>query len=132
VVLCDINGLKPVNDRFGHAAGDELIQRVADHLLLTSGGLSDTRVARIGGDEFVLLLAGPDRDEVAELVQRLAAFEVPYAAGLAVGVATETRRPAGGRERDGGRTGTASAGRRRAVPAQSTPGGCARRRCRRP
>lgn len=95
VVLCDINGLKPVNDRFGHAAGDELIQRVADHLLLTSGGLSDTRVARIGGDEFVLLLAGPDRDEVAELVQRLAAFEVPYAAGLAVGVATETRRPAG-------------------------------------
>lgn len=76
VVLCDINGLKRVNDRFGHAAGDELIRQVADHLVVSVGGLAQATVARVGGDEFVVLLDGASPAEVDQLVQCLAAFEI--------------------------------------------------------
>ena len=54
VVLCDVDGLKAVNDTAGHLAGNEVLTKVA-HLMRESVRAEDV-VARFGGDEFVLLL----------------------------------------------------------------------------
>lgn len=59
IIVADVDGLKTVNDRFGHAAGDLLLKNTAD-VLLSSFRAEDV-VARIGGDEFAVLL--PDMDE---------------------------------------------------------------------
>ena len=60
VLLFDVDGLKPVNDRFGHARGDELLQEVA--LIIARGLRTRDRLGRWGGDEFVVLL---DAAEIA-------------------------------------------------------------------
>ena len=70
MLFVDLDGFKPVNDSFGHRLGDlvlcELAQRLASH-----ARTADT-VARIGGDEFVLLLGGnPDAADAAQIAQRI-------------------------------------------------------------
>ena len=66
VAYFDIDGFTDVNDRFGHAVGDELLKRVADQvkMALREG---DT-LARIGGDEFVVLLVDLDNADEYEVV----------------------------------------------------------------
>jgi diguanylate cyclase (GGDEF)-like protein len=93
--LCDINGLKEINDAFGHTAGDELIKLVATQLSAAADEMTDALAARIGGDEFVLLADGIAEDEVQTAVARLAATQLPHGAGIAVGAATTRSRPAG-------------------------------------
>lgn len=56
VVLCDLDGFKKVNDLLGHAHGDQLLRQMGT--LLQRGTRKMDAVARIGGDEFALLLIG--------------------------------------------------------------------------
>lgn len=53
IAMLDLDGFKPVNDRFGHAAGDCLLVMLADRLRAACG--PDDHVARIGGDEFAII-----------------------------------------------------------------------------
>lgn len=70
VVFLDLNGFKPVNDRFGHAVGDDLLKTVA-HRLSHSIREND-HISRYGGDEFVILMnCGSARQEAEILAQRL-------------------------------------------------------------
>jgi diguanylate cyclase (GGDEF)-like protein len=81
VCYLDLDGFKPVNDRFGHEAGDRLLVEVASRLTMALRA-GDT-VARLGGDEFVLLLSGlPDIEECQQTLDRLLkAVAKPYAVG---------------------------------------------------
>ncbi len=74
VVLCDVDGLKAVNDTAGHLVGDEVLVRVAKSL--RGGARTEDVVARFGGDEFVLLLPRTAIEDAQQLVGRLA-IELP-------------------------------------------------------
>jgi diguanylate cyclase (GGDEF)-like protein/PAS domain S-box-containing protein len=69
IIVCDVDGLKTVNDTLGHAFGDALIIAAATALKQACRN-SDT-VARIGGDEFVVLLPGADDQVIQEICQRI-------------------------------------------------------------
>lgn len=69
VVVVDVDGLKEVNDQQGHAAGDSLIKAVA--AALRAFFRAEDVVARIGGDEFVVLLPGVFEDALQERLRRL-------------------------------------------------------------
>jgi len=60
VVTIDINRLKQVNDSLGHVTGDRLIQAVAHDLEHAFRPVTDALVSRVGGDEFTVLVTGPD------------------------------------------------------------------------
>jgi len=71
IVALDVDGLKLVNDRDGHAAGDRLLREVSSRW---SAALRENDVlARLGGDEFAVLLAGADATAADDVVARLAA-----------------------------------------------------------
>jgi diguanylate cyclase (GGDEF)-like protein len=78
LLFIDLDGFKKVNDTAGHAAGDELLQHAAQRLL--EAIRPNDKVARFGGDEFVVVLEHIDRrtdaTHVAERVQQ--AFEQPF------------------------------------------------------
>jgi len=81
-VLClDLDGFKLVNDRFGHAAGDAVLVEAARRMreVLREG---DT-LARMGGDEFTIILCGIDQSEGAEIVAErlMRAFDQPFELG---------------------------------------------------
>lgn len=78
VCVLDLDDFKPVNDLYGHAVGDQLLVQAAKRL--TELVRAEDTVARMGGDEFVLLLSGlRDDEEADQLLQRIrSAMCVPY------------------------------------------------------
>ena len=83
LVVCylDLDRFKPVNDRFGHAAGDRLLAELAGRLrsALRRRELWEDSAARLGGDEFVLLLRAGTLDEARMAVERvLRVVSLPY------------------------------------------------------
>jgi diguanylate cyclase (GGDEF)-like protein len=69
LLFVDLDGLKLINDSFGHLAGDEALMQVAR--LLVGGVRKSDVVARIGGDEFAVLLVHSDEDSAQETARRL-------------------------------------------------------------
>jgi diguanylate cyclase (GGDEF)-like protein len=69
LVLCDLDGFKALNDRFGHPAGDTALQLFA--AILRDSLRKGDEAFRIGGDEFALLLAEATEDAAREVVQRV-------------------------------------------------------------
>jgi len=68
IAMIDVNGLKLTNDAFGHEAGDQLLQRVAQ--VLKQECRTDDIISRVGGDEFVVLLPKTSHVETVCLLTR--------------------------------------------------------------
>ncbi|GAB7061183.1 sensor domain-containing diguanylate cyclase [Streptomyces mexicanus] len=90
LVVCDLNGLKRVNDTLGHAVGDRLLERFGSVLSLCGAMVPGALVARLGGDEFCLLAVGPPADEVVKAADEMCrrASELELGEGVACGVAS--------------------------------------------
>ncbi|MCX5204599.1 diguanylate cyclase [Streptomyces sp. NBC_00237] len=90
LVVCDLNGLKQVNDTHGHEVGDRLLERFGCVLSRCGAMLPGALAARLGGDEFCLLSVGPTADEVVRVAEELCvrAAELEHGDGVACGVAS--------------------------------------------
>jgi diguanylate cyclase (GGDEF)-like protein/PAS domain S-box-containing protein len=69
LVMADVNGLKLINDAFGHKFGDELLVKAAEALKEVCR--KEDIVSRVGGDEFVILLPKTDKETSKEIVERI-------------------------------------------------------------
>jgi diguanylate cyclase (GGDEF)-like protein/PAS domain S-box-containing protein len=92
LIMGDVNGLKLVNDVFGHQEGDTLLRRIAD--ALKGSCRKEDMVARWGGDEFVVLLPKTTESLAVEFAQRVRTLctetnGTPIQPSIALGVATK-------------------------------------------
>jgi len=69
IIMCDINGLKLINESFGSMFGDEILKATAE--LIKKGCRDDDIIARLGGDEFVIILPKTDILQAEQMVNRL-------------------------------------------------------------
>lgn len=91
-VTFDVNGLKAVNDMHGHSEGDRLLSQVGGVLHKCFAGLQGSLVARVGGDEFTVLVTGHSIDSVVAAAASACrgALLLPSGDGLSCGIATTT------------------------------------------
>ena len=73
-IVIDLNGLKAANDSLGHYAGDQLIRRTAE--VLRASIEEGYFAARIGGDEFIIVMPGAHEENAAEMMERVQSLEV--------------------------------------------------------
>jgi diguanylate cyclase (GGDEF)-like protein len=92
IIIVDLDGLKAVNDRHGHEAGDALLRLLAKVLEASTRG-ADV-VCRIGGDEFAILLPGAGDRDCAEVVERLRAAIEDAGSGLSAAIGSASVPPA--------------------------------------
>ena len=104
LLFIDIDHFKAINDRFGHAMGDRVLRECAQ--LMRQGSRSHDVAARWGGEEFLLILVGPDAARAGEIAERLrsaverfdwgaldAALRVTLSVGLASSAETGSGEP---------------------------------------
>jgi len=94
VIIGDLNGLKLVNDAFGHHVGDELLRKAAE--IIQNCCRKEDIVARWGGDEFIILLPQTSLEEVKKIAKRIAAaFQnapaEPIKPSISLGYATKEK-----------------------------------------
>ena len=92
LALGDVNGLKLINDSFGHVAGDELISKVAE--IIKKGCRTGDIVARLGGDEFIILLPKTDgykADKIIKNINKLAQKEKIRNLDISISFGYETK-----------------------------------------
>ncbi len=96
VIMVDVNHLKAVNDSKGHAAGDEMLQEAAT--VLTAAFRGDDVIARIGGDEFAILLPSTDEaiaqaavDRIRKKIWEYNSRKPSLLLSLAIGTTTATK-----------------------------------------
>lgn len=71
IIVCDVDGLKIINDTLGHKKGDELLQAAAEAIKRACGQRDNIVISRIGGDEFALLAFKVSREELVEIAGRI-------------------------------------------------------------
>jgi diguanylate cyclase (GGDEF)-like protein/PAS domain S-box-containing protein len=69
LIMSDVNGLKLINDTFGHSMGDELLKKTAN--VIKREIRPDDIVARLGGDEFIVILPKTDAYEAERIIKRI-------------------------------------------------------------
>lgn len=69
IIMADVNGLKLINDSFGHVVGDELLIKVAE--VFREACRADEIISRIGGDEFVILIPKIENKHTEQLIERI-------------------------------------------------------------
>jgi len=92
VIVCDVNGLKAVNDNMGHQYGDMMLQAVAE--IFETACPRPGFVARIGGDEFVYLLSHTSEEAAAAFMEKIREMmssrkNLPFPLSVALGAATK-------------------------------------------
>ena len=92
MLMGDVNGLKLINDSFGHAMGDALLKKVAE--IIKKGCRDDDILFRSGGDEFVILLPNAEAFEAERLIKRITELSLlekvgPIAISISFGYETK-------------------------------------------
>jgi diguanylate cyclase (GGDEF)-like protein/PAS domain S-box-containing protein/putative nucleotidyltransferase with HDIG domain len=93
LIMGDVNGLKLINDTFGHASGDELLIKAAQ--AMRGACRKDEIIARLGGDEFVIILPKAETAEASKIVSRikdLLAVEKIETLDISISFGFETKR----------------------------------------
>jgi len=95
IIIADINGLKLVNDAFGHNMGDRLLKHAAR--IIKKSCRADDILARWGGDEFIILLPATRAKEAQEVIERIlhrckrARFKIPISISIGSNTKISTR-----------------------------------------